>query len=134
MSPDQTINTLRNQGPELGHADPRASAAGPSRIGGRVGKLRDRTNVGPSFQTQPTERRITVYCSRTSTGWKPRASYMERVPRKWCASLGLGSLWGYPSIHEAPRTEASAITRSSSVEATPCRLYGGAMMKHETPI
>jgi hypothetical protein len=41
---------------------------------------------------QPTDRRITVSRSRTSIGSNPRASYMDRGPRKWPASLPSGSL------------------------------------------
>jgi len=48
-------------------------------------------------------------------GFNPRASYIDRAPRKWPASPGSGSLWGYPSTHDAPRAVASAITRSSRV-------------------
>src|SRR5262249_20850078 len=79
------------------------------------------------------DRRITVSCSRTSIDSNPRASYMDRGPRKWPASLFWGLLSGYASIHAAPRAEASAIARSSSAEAIPCRRNGGARTENRTP-
>jgi hypothetical protein len=39
-----------------------------------------------------TDRRITVSRSRTSIDLNPRASYMDRGPRKWPASLPSGVL------------------------------------------
>jgi hypothetical protein len=77
---------------------------------------------------------MTVSRSRTATGSNPRESYRDRGPRKWPSSFLSGSLCGYPSIQDAPRWVASAITRSSSAAAILCRRNGGATTKHDTPI